>query len=470
MLNSQTHRRWLSYGKCCAVWLVFAACLLVPLTLWARAGGGQGYSGGGSGGSGGSGDGGDIAYLVYLLIRLCIEYPWIGLPLVCLIALFFFWASLQTNEAYKGNVIRRAVSQTSNERGRQALAELQAEDPAFDEAAFCNRVRQAFLQVQQAWTGQDMTPAAAFVSDGVFERFSLQFAEQRDFGYRNQLDNLQVREVGLREIDHDQAFQILTVGIRAQGDDYRVSLADGKRLAKGDTSEEFVEFWTFLRRRDQQTTGRPGLIEGRCPNCGANVQINQLAQCPACKSQLRSGDHDWTLTEITQESAWHDVEAGRAVGVDQYRTERDPEFSIPHLEDRASVIFWRRAMADRLGSVEPLMKMALPEFCDQYRQQLQVTVQGRVYPGECAVGAVMLLGVLPGDSFDRAIVQVRWAAQRLAARENEPPRPLGEVSLKRSLFVLTRRKGVKSALGHALASAHCPQCGAPEKNLTASAC
>jgi hypothetical protein len=45
---------------------------------------------------------------------------------------------------------------------------------------------------------------------------------------------------------------------------------------------------------------------------------------------------------------------------------RDPNFTPADLEDRASVMFWRLNLADRLGSVDPIRKIAIPEFVQRY--------------------------------------------------------------------------------------------------------
>ncbi len=77
-------------------WWLVAALVAIPAIAIARPGGGDSYSGGGGhggggggggGGSGGGGDGGGavIFELIIQLIRLCIYYPQIGLPIVAIL-------------------------------------------------------------------------------------------------------------------------------------------------------------------------------------------------------------------------------------------------------------------------------------------------------------------------------------------------------------------------------------------------
>jgi uncharacterized tellurite resistance protein B-like protein len=457
-----------------AAWPLLLAC---PAPAHGRAGGGEGYHGSGSSHSGGSGgyegDGGggvNLGPLIYWGIQFCIRYPYIGLPLAALALYLFFQASRQGAGQYQTNVIRRAGGQLAEERRAAALERLRAGDAQFDEAGFCTRTEHAMLKLQKAWGAQDLTPVRPFVSDGIYERFSLQIAEQRDFNYRNQTDNVVIRDVRLVQVAGDTYFDLLSVAIRAQADDYRVALDTGKRLREGSTSEEFIEYWTFLRRHGVQTGGQPGLIEGHCPNCGADIELNQSAKCSSCSSLVRSGNYDWVLVEITQSSEWQDDEPAEPPGVEAFRSRRDPGFNVEHLEDRTSVIFWRRAMADRLGDTKPLLKMALPEFCENYPQRWGSEKGVRRYWGDCAVGSVETIGLLAGDDFDRALVEVRWAGRIFVAQSGKKPEPAGENALLRTLYVLHRKAGIQSAVETSVTSAHCPSCGAPEGDLAASAC
>ena len=184
---------------------------------------------------------------------------------------------------------------------------------------------------------------ARFISDGVYERFSLQFAEQRDGGYRNMMDNVAVQQVRVADARSAGVFDEVSVRIIASAADYRVRLTDGKPLGGGfQSAEQFAEIWSFLRKRGAMTDpSKTGLIEGNCPNCGAPIEMNQSANCQRCKAELRSGEYDWVLAEITQESEWQRSALQDIPGVDRLR-QQDPGFDALAIEDRASVIFWRR--------------------------------------------------------------------------------------------------------------------------------
>ncbi|MCA9224005.1 MAG: TIM44-like domain-containing protein [Planctomycetales bacterium] len=487
---------------------VVAVMLLAPEWLWARAGGGGGYSGGGGGfsgggggfsSSGGSGSGGNgLGLLIYWLIQLCINRPLIGVPLVIgIIALFYFGARNGQHHRVSRTIQRGRAAMADHERAA-AVGLLGRDDPDFNEERFYDRVRHGFVQVQQAWCSQDMQPVRAFISDGILERFTLQIQEQRERDYRDHMEQIVVNRVALAKADSNEYFDEITVMIAASAIDYRMSLSKGKRLSGSILSESFVEYWTFLRRHGVRTTDKPGLIEGSCPNCGADIRLNQSARCPACDSVLRSGQYDWVLTEITQASEWNGDDRQRVVNLDWYRAQADAALQLRHLEDRTSVIFWRKAAADRAGDVRPLTKMATTEFCEQYASGFRRDSRdgdARQFWGECAVGSVDVLALLPaaignaasanasangngrdhsaeldGAGMDRALIEVRWSGTKHSLDPRQGLRALGDSSAFRTMFVLSRRQGARTNVDQTIASAHCPNCGAPETNVASHGC
>ena len=451
--------------------LVCAVLFLFPLDVFARAGGGGGYSGGGGGGgSGGGGGGSGGGDLIVFLIWLCWHHPYIGIPLVVLVVAAFIFGGKRTNDGRRGNVIRRSNMAMGELQRRSAVDDLRSDDPAFDEQQFYDRVNRAFVQIQDAWSQQDLSGVRAFISDGIYERFSLQSMEQRDFGYRPSVSNVVIHQMLLAQVNRDDFFDLVTIRINASCIAYRVSLDTGQYVSGNRKTETFVEYWTFLRRRGVETKDRPGLIEGNCPNCGTEIELNQSAKCQSCDSLLRSGQYDWVMCEITQECEWFGGTSEEVPGAAHYRSVADPGFNVQHLEDRASVVFWRKVMADRLGQIAPLAKMASPDFCEQYESTLNATEGERRYMGDCAVGSVDARGVFRSEGRDTALVEIRWSGTQFTAQPQGPPKRSHQSRAAMSLFVFARNSGVKTDVGHSVCSSHCPGCGAPESDITSHAC
>jgi hypothetical protein len=449
-----------------AVPVLLALLILSPLA-WGRAGGGENYSSGHSGGYSGGGDDDDGGFLVGLLLELIFYHPLIGVPVLLIVV--FFW--MMKNRSARGTPYageRRMTQaivreQEARESGRkeEGLAQIRQRDPGFSEEGFLARVREAFLKVQQAWSGQDMRPARAFVSDGVMERFGIQLEMLKARGLRNDMSTVNVSGCVVLEAESDAHFDTLHVCISASAVDTEVALADGRRVRGSGQPEAFSEVWSFLRRPGAQTLNKPGLIEGCCPNCGAGLTIGDAAQCGSCKSWINSGEYDWVLSEITQTSAFALRAHGAAVPGYAELAQRDPLLNTQFLEDRASVAFWRWQCAIVQGNAKALAPVATPQFCAGWDSQAQ-RLQHFDY---AAVGAVEVQGFERQETQDLAHIAVRWAGTVAQSAG------LGDAVMPREhVFVLARNSGVQTDAAAGLNSCRCPNCGAPPSSREAAAC
>ena len=333
----------------------------------------------------------------------------------------------------------------------RALNQVQESDPNFVLATFLEDFTSAFVAIQKAWMAQDMVAVRHFVSDGIDEKFAVQFREQQRLGYREQLDEISVRNVWLARFDSEGPFEVLTVEVRASVVEQRVSLKTGATIGGSSQAEPFTEYWSLVRRRGTQTRQDGGrLLAGSCPNCGSPLTLNRLGSCQACDSLVRSGVYDWVLCEITQESDWHlDASGEVAARVGLYREQFDAGFSRQHLEDRAWVIMARLGLADASRDLAPLRKVALPQFSDGYE------LPSEAMRTHFSINGLDLVGFVVEDDDHFALLDVAWW-------RNDTSR--------RSLLVLYRQAGVKSNQETALQSAHCPSCGAPEESQATDAC
>ena len=399
-----------------------------------------------------------------------IEHPVIGIPVLIIAGIFYY----QTHTSVAGYVrdqrTQSGLAAVDENAEAAALQELRQSDPAFDPQKFYSRVNTAFLKIQDAWCVQNLQGIRPFISDGVHERFGLQFKEQKLDSVHDRMRDIRVLGIRMAQLIHDQVFDSATVSITASAVDQTLSTVDDRVISGSDVAEEFTEYWTFLRRRGVATTNGDGLIEGHCPNCGAILAINQGTQCPSCHALLRSGQYDWVLAEITQASEWVPETSVVVPGLTELQS-HDPHFTPAGLEDRVSVIFWRKALADRLGMVDPLRKVAAASFLQMYGPLLASQPNGdRAFWGHCAVGYVRTIGVLCKAPMDRVLVEVCWSSQRYQTDASGKAHKTPQSNLARHLMVLERQSGVKTDPDQGVSSAHCPKCGAPIMDDTADAC
>ncbi|MBF0408508.1 MAG: TIM44-like domain-containing protein [Candidatus Riflebacteria bacterium] len=457
------------------LFVLFFTCY-VAYEAYARAGGGQGYKsssssssrsyGGSSRRSGGSGGEGII---IELFIRLIIHHPMIGIPLTIGIILFFYYGGVEGKERYVDFTIRKGMKAQNSVRMKNIRQIITSRDPGWNEVRFLERMKQAFMTIQNGWSKQDLRQLQNFVSDGVFERFNLQLAEQKDAGIRDHFDRISIRETGIAQMLSDEHFDTMVVYFRAEAVNYRVDAKTGRKVEGTTEPEEFEEYWSFIRKPGAKTLQKPGLIEGSCPNCSAPIDIARTAKCTVCGSFLRSGEYDWVLSEITQAQEWFVSEPENISGLKDFNL-TDPGFNTQHIEDLCSVIFYRYMTALRKQNIHPIQKYALESFCEKLNSKIRSTEAG-VKPvafHSCAVGSVDLANISQGEQFDNVSVKIKWAGYPV--QPGVMPVASGWPVLSTHYYVLKRRHGVITNVKNSLSSSACPNCGAPESDAGEFVC
>jgi hypothetical protein len=428
--------------------------------LWARAGGGEGYGGNSYNGGSGGGDGELIGFFIYLAIR----HPVIGIPLLILFLFFGYKGNRIFQDNRMSRTIVRGVQKQNENRIQEVFGQIRERDPGFDPHKLKDRVKTAFLKVQDAWTQQNMEPARAFISDGILERWHIQFEAQKIQGIRNVLKNVQVTYLEIVGAERTDQFDTLHIKIYASCVDKWVSVHTNEIVRGKEAPHPFTEYWTFLRRPGAQTKTAGGLIEGLCPNCGAWLAISDKAHCLSCRSLIASGEYDWTLVKITQEEEWRFRESKREIpGVAAYLA-ADPMFNVSFIEDRISVVFWRFHQALLKDNPDPLRKLALPEFCDKF-----IAVKNRRRYGDVAEGLAEIRSVGFGKDFDKVTALVKWAGVPLTESNRQTWTGSGKIFFSH-VFTLVRAHGITTNRDRGLMSLHCPGCGAPQTSTHQSVC
>lgn len=438
----------------CAVWSEMA---------WGRAGGGQSFGGGGSGGGGGFGGGGGSGDggLIYLIFWLIIHYPMIGIPVAVVLVGLMIYGGTEAKGASVNRTIRRGRVAQEEVARANALSAMRERDPLFDEQAFLDRAKSAFLRIQAAWSEHDLRPVRPFVSDGIDQRFTLQIQMQQEAGIRNVVEDVHVLQANLVSIHSGPQFDTLHVRFLASAVDFDVDLKSGRPRGGRGSSERFVEVWSFHRRPGTRSLSGPGAIEGNCPNCAAPLTMSDSAKCQACGSTVNSGEYDWVLAEITQESEWSVPQDLTDVSGAAELLARDPGFSIQHIEDRVSVMFWRLRAAEFFGD----RGYAAPVIAEQAAESLFAGVHSgeREFWTNPAIGKVELYDVVhdEDDGVDRIRVVVRWSGIAMRGVPDGKQRQVRPQSIYSHVFKLERKSGVQSSAETTFSSAGCFQCGAP---------
>ena len=454
-------------------WLLVGALALVPLVALARTGGGEGYS------SGDRDSGGGIdLWVLFQLVELAIRYPKVGVPLLIIVGIFYFYRRHQNGTGATRRAIRQRdaeqrtrVSETDVQVWTRAL---KSRDPQFELQTVTDRVARLYPLLQETWFKRDLTPVRPFLSDATYQRLNVQLQIMRSQGVRDAIADVKLLGVQLIGLQQSEWYDSIHVRVRGEMRDSEVpaSHSDEQAVAaaRGARSESFTEVWTFVRKPGAQTRIGQDLFQGKCPSCGAPYKGGASNTCEFCQAVVNSGNYDWTLSEITQGEEFN-RHAAQVAGLVQAR-QADPALNLEILEDRASLLFWKWIDAQSQGDARRMAQVANPELVSRLSQELEpLDTQGhrRLFL-ECAVGAVntRAFEVNPGG-YDEAHVEIRWSA-RMGVGPAGERLPRVPAMPQRWVFTLTRKHGAKTNTANGMGTYRCPQCNAPLTGSGASTC
>jgi len=380
--------------------------------------------------------------------------------------LFFLYGAYQTNNIIvrrktASTIVRGIKKQNENKQNIQ-YDKIKKHDPHFHIPTITARIEQAFYIIKQGWSEHDMTAARAFISDGIYQRYAIQFNIQHAHRRHHRLDNLLIHHTELVGIEADKHFETMHFKISSRAKHHIENTQTNTPAQSLIPFTNKMEYWTYIRLPGVKTRSKPGLIEGICPNCGATLMLNKFEQCQQCMSLVTSGEYDWILAKITQEEEWRFQNAKRQVkGVAEYQVV-DPMFNLPIIEDRVSVIFWRLQQAWLAQNTDAIQSVAHPDYINHFTQkELSHYYFDNIELGLCEVNKVEF-----GDEFDHVLILVKWKGTKVFLSENKQP----VTGYYAHYLTLIRKTGITSDIKKGLHSLHCFSCGAPQSDSDKASC
>ena len=116
--------------------------------------------------------------------------------------------------------------------------------------------QQLLIDVQKAWSNQDLTELRQFVTPEMLNYFSAALADNTSQDIRNHVDDVVLLRAEILEVWTEQARQYVTAGLRWSARDYNLSLTKQRGepgyVVEGsdETPTESGEAWTFMRSQD----------------------------------------------------------------------------------------------------------------------------------------------------------------------------------------------------------------------------
>lgn len=450
--------------------LLVAGYIILSAVIDARAGG-AGRSGGGrsSGGySSSGGGGGDGIEVIFLIIRLLMIRSYDPLPvkiikLVIIAGLIYGFVKytksqkdtrhIQKNRYTDYSLNKNSLKEAKVVEGEQNFKE---RNPDFSKEKFIQKVNKAFLDIQLAWTQKDLSNVRRYISDSVYQRFNVQFEMMNALEQIDKINKITVQSIVIDKYEQDGDYDVLHVGIMA--DIIDSSHSTKFRELNEYAEERFVEYWSFIRRKG--TEGYDMYSGENCPKCGAPLghDMGEVSKCGSCGVITNKGDYDWVLAEITQMTDYleeKEIKSERSLiaGLKELST-RDKDFSVQHIEDKASNGYLQILKAIALNKPEGMKRFLHPDLFEKLRNEKSDFIYSRMY-----LNYVKLIGYNQEDNKDILSIRIKSSYKRVQINDNKLSQLDSFMKSKVEILIFERAKDAVNKGD--LYSHSCPNCGGP---------
>ena len=208
--------------------------------IFLRAGGG----GSGGGGSGGGGSGGSThnsnpngrTSLLESIIGTII------FPFVMFFSSITFYIQL-TKRSRKSKKLMKKMRQSDN---------------AWKFKDVSLRVEESFFAIQTAWSNMDMSPAAQYMSDELYDSFQTKLNWMAYKNQKNVLEKIQLVQalpVSVHD-DADDSRDFIWFYIKGRMVDYIIETDTQMKVSGNTAQSSFVEYWQFIRKDNNWVLNR----------------------------------------------------------------------------------------------------------------------------------------------------------------------------------------------------------------------
>ena len=179
---------------------------------------------------------------------------------------------------------------------------LVAADPATTASLIGRRLGHIYATLNLAWTGRDLAPARAVLSDGLADYLQYWLDAYAEQGLHNVLEGMHITDHVLVKLRRDRYYDALTIRLWATGKDYVVRVDDGAHVRGSRTSDRaYSEYWTLLRSSVERGAAR---ADSACGSCGAALTVTMAGACAHCGAHVTAGEFDWVLSKIEQDDSY----------------------------------------------------------------------------------------------------------------------------------------------------------------------
>jgi Tim44-like domain len=289
-----------------ARWLVLfgvlGLCALVAAEAAARPGGGSSYSGGSrsssrssgsssSGGGSGSGGGGMLE-LVFELVMLCVRHPAIGIPLVLVLIVVFYYSQRGNQHDWSSTGARFAADldpsmspratprRADAEPARARLEALRNTDENFSIALFEDFLYSLYAEVQRRRGELRLPTLSAYLAPTIITKVMAETT--------GPIADVVIGAMRFLQVNVDTSNNQVELVV-----EFEVNYTEGR---PGATQAWYQrDQWKLRRAANARSRAPEQARVFNCPNCSAPQDAVIQGKCRYCAKEVATGEFDWLL-------------------------------------------------------------------------------------------------------------------------------------------------------------------------------
>ena len=164
--------------------------------------------------------------------------------------------------------------------------------PDFDKQKFLNEGYKMYCDIQEAWMNFKLEDVKDIITDELYNMYESQLATLEVKGEQNVMKDFALQRSFLKDVSMENNTLTITTGYIIEFYDYIAEQATGKVLRGTANKKVRVTYEMKFRQSLDQSKKVT-----KCPNCGADIEMNTSGVCEYCHTKLITENTKWVLTE-----------------------------------------------------------------------------------------------------------------------------------------------------------------------------
>ena len=184
------------------------------------------------------------------------------------------------------------INATKQSHMTKAINEIKKYIPSFDANKFLLNGYGIFVRIEEAWMNFDLEKVRDCITDEMFNMYESQLTSMEMNGEQNIMKDFRLLNSAITQASKQNNMLQVKARYTVEFYDYIIN-RNTKAVVRGNSNRKIrmVYEFTFIKDIENKKLDK-------CPNCGAEININSAGICEYCNSKLVDEMHDYISQRI----------------------------------------------------------------------------------------------------------------------------------------------------------------------------